>query len=354
MKVAIITDQHFGARNDSTVFLDFFQKFYDNTFFTTLDEQGINTVLILGDTFDRRKYVNFYALQRAKEMFFNKLSARGITVHMLAGNHDTYYKNTNDVNSPDLLLREYDNINVIDKPQTIHLDYGNTAADILMLPWICADNYNQTMTEIQNTSATLCMGHLEIAGFAMYRGMESHEGMDKTLFDKFDLVFSGHYHHRSDDNHIFYLGNPYELTWQDYNDPRGFHLFDTSTRKLEFIQNPYRMFERIEYDDRGDTIDLDTIDLKDMFIKLVVTNKTDHNKFDKFTTKLYNKGCYEIKIIEDMTDFETGTIDETIDLEDTMSVLNSYIDSVETEADKEKIKSLMKALYTEAINTEVV
>ena len=354
MKVAIITDQHFGARNDSTVFLDFFQKFYDNTFFTTLDEQGINTVLILGDTFDRRKYVNFYALQRAKEMFFNKLSARGITVHMLAGNHDTYYKNTNDVNSPDLLLREYDNINVIDKPQTIHLDYGNTAADILMLPWICADNYNQTMTEIQNTSATLCMGHLEIAGFAMYRGMESHEGMDKTLFDKFDLVFSGHYHHRSDDNHIFYLGNPYELTWQDYNDPRGFHLFDTNTRKLEFIQNPYRMFERIEYDDRGDTIDLDTIDLKDMFIKLVVTNKTDHNKFDKFTTKLYNKGCYEIKIIEDMTDFETGTIDETIDLEDTMSVLNSYIDSVETEADKEKIKSLMKALYTEAINTEVV
>ena len=354
MKVAIITDQHFGARNDSTVFLDFFQKFYDNTFFTTLDEQGINTVLILGDTFDRRKYVNFYALQRAKEMFFNKLSARGITVHMLAGNHDTYYKNTNDVNSPDLLLREYDNINVIDKPQTIHLDYGNTAADILMLPWICADNYNQTMTEIQNTSATLCMGHLEIAGFAMYRGMESHEGMDKTLFDKFDLVFSGHYHHRSDDNHIFYLGNPYELTWQDYNDPRGFHLFDTNTRKLEFIQNPYRMFERIEYDDRGDTIDLDAIDLKDMFIKLVVTNKTDHTKFDKFTTKLYNKGCYEIKIIEDMTDFETGTIDETIDLEDTMSVLNSYIDSVETEADKEKIKSLMKALYTEAINTEVV
>jgi DNA repair exonuclease SbcCD nuclease subunit len=350
MKVAIITDQHFGARNDSTVFLDFFQKFYDNTFFTTLDEQGINTVLILGDTFDRRKYVNFYALQRAKEMFFNKLSARGITVHMLAGNHDTYYKNTNDVNSPDLLLQEYKNINVIDRPATIYVD----DIPICMLPWICVDNYPETMSVIQDTSAQICMGHLEIAGFAMYRGMESHEGMDKTLFDKFDLVFSGHYHHRSDDNHIFYLGNPYELTWQDYNDPRGFHLFDTSTRKLEFIQNPYRMFERIEYDDRGDTIDLDTIDLKDMFIKLVVTNKTDHNKFDKFTTKLYNKGCYEIKIIEDMTDFETGTIDETIDLEDTMSVLNSYIDSVETEADKEKIKSLMKTLYTEAINTEVV
>ncbi len=354
MKVAIITDQHFGARNDSTVFLDFFQKFYDNVFFPTIEQHKITTVLVLGDTFDRRKYVNFYALQRAKEMFFDKLAEKNIQVHMLAGNHDTYYKNTNDVNSPDLLLREYDNINVIDTPQTIHLDYGNTAADILMLPWICADNYNQTMTEIQNTSATLCMGHLEISGFAMYRGMESYEGLDKKTFEKFDLVFSGHYHQRSDDGHIYYLGNPYELTWQDYNDPRGFHLFDVGTRKLEFIQNPYRMFERIEYNDRDGEIDIDSINLSDMFVKLVVVSKTDHTKFDKFTTKLYNKGCHDIKIIEDMTDFESGTIDETINLEDTMSVLSSFIDSVETEADKERIKTMMKTLYTEAINQEVV
>lgn len=353
MKVAIITDQHFGARNDSTLFLDFFQKFYDNIFFPTILESGINTVLILGDTFDRRKYVNFYALQRSKQMFFDRLASHNISVYMLAGNHDTYYKNTNDVNSPDLLLKEYENITVIDSPQTIHLDYGDTSADVLMLPWICADNYARSMDEIKNTSATLCMGHLEVAGFAMYRGMESHDGLDKNTFDKFDLVFSGHYHHRSDDGRIYYLGNPYELTWQDYNDPRGFHLFDTSTRRLEFIQNHYRMFERIEYDDREQTIDLDSLDLKDMFIKLVVVHKSDPIKFDKFTTKLYNKGCYEIKIIEDMTDFETGTIDETIDLEDTMSVLNSYIDSVETEADKEKVKTIMKSLYTEAINTEV-
>lgn len=354
MKVAIITDQHFGARNDSTIFLDFFQKFYENTFFPTIDSAGIDTVLILGDTFDRRKYVNFYALQRTKEMFFDKLAEKNIQVHMLAGNHDTYYKNTNDVNSPDLLLREYDNINVIDTPQTIHLDYGNTNADILMLPWICADNYNHTMMEIQNTSATLCMGHLEIAGFAMYRGMESHEGMDKTIFDKFDLVFSGHYHHRSDDGHIFYLGNPYELTWQDYNDPRGFHLFDVSERKLEFVANPYRMFERIEYDDKREIPDLDTVDLKDIFVKLVVVNKSDPIKFDKFTSKLYSKGCYDIKIIEDMSEFEQGTIDETINLEDTMSVLNNYIDSVETDADKDKVKTLIKLLYTEAVNQEVV
>ena len=139
MKVAIITDQHFGARNDSIAFLDFFEKFYDNTFFPSIDAAGISTVLILGDTFDRRKYVNFYALDRAKKMFFDKLAERNITVHMLAGNHDTYFKNTNEVNSPDLLLKEYNNIHVIDHPTTIEVD----GTKICMMPWICPKTIRQ-------------------------------------------------------------------------------------------------------------------------------------------------------------------------------------------------------------------
>jgi DNA repair exonuclease SbcCD nuclease subunit len=351
LKVAIITDQHFGARSDSVVFLDFFQKFYDNVFFPTLEAHKIDTVLILGDTFDRRKYVNFYSLQRSKDMFFDKLANKNIKVHMLAGNHDTYYKNTNDVNSPDLLLREYDNINVIDHPATIYVD----SIPICMMPWICPENYQDSIDTLKDTQAEICMGHFEIAGFAMYRGMESHDGLSKDIFDKFDLVFSGHYHHRSDDGHIYYLGNPYELTWQDYNDPRGFHLFDLSSRNLEFVRNPYSVFARIEYDDKEkDPIDLDALDLKDCFVKLVVVNKTDYYKFDKFTQKLYTKGCHEIKIVEDMSEFNDGEIGEEINLEDTMSVLAHYIDTVETDADKEQIKTFMKSLYTEAVNVEVV
>jgi DNA repair exonuclease SbcCD nuclease subunit len=351
LKVAIITDQHFGARNDSIAFLDFFQKFYDDTFFPSLDAAGINTILILGDTFDRRKYVNFYALDRAKKMFFDKLEERGIRVHMLAGNHDTYYKNTNDVNSPDLLLREYNNINVIDSPETIIID----GTSICMMPWICPENYQESIDEMKNTKAEICMGHFEIAGFAMHRGMESHDGLSKEIFDKFDMVFSGHYHHRSDDGHIYYLGNPYELTWQDFKDTRGFHLFDLERRELEFIPNPNTMFERVEYDDKDcEPIDLDLIDLTGKYVKLVVVNKTDYYKFDKFIQKLYNKGCYEIKIIEDFSEFEEGQIDEEINLEDTVSVLSNYVDSIETDVDKEQIKTFMRTLYTEAVNQEVV
>ena len=351
MKVAIITDQHFGARNDSIAFLDFFEKFYDNTFFPCLDSNNISTVLVLGDTFDRRKYVNFYALDRAKKMFFDKLAERNITVHMLAGNHDTYFKNTNEVNSPDLLLKEYTNINVIDDPTTIEVD----GTKICMMPWICPENYQASLDEMKTTKAELCMGHFEIAGFAMYRGMESHEGLSKETFEKFDMVFSGHYHHRSDDGHIYYLGNPYELTWQDYNDPRGFHLFDLSTRELEFVRNPYTMFARVEYNDKDqEPIDLDSLDLKECYVKLIVVNKNDFYKFDKFIQKLYSKGCHDIKIVEDLSEFEDGEIGEEINLEDTISVLTNYVDSVETDVDKEKIKTFMRTLYTEAVNVEVV
>jgi len=356
MKVAIITDQHFGARNDSSLFLDFFEEFYRNIFFPKLKENEIKTVLILGDTFDRRKYINFFSLKRAKQMFFSPLYDMGIEVHMLAGNHDTYFKNTNDVNSVDLLLREYDNINVIDTPQTIHLKYEDMNYDVCMMPWICAENYDHSIQELKNTSAKICMGHFEIAGFAMYRGMPSEGGLDRGIFRKFSHTFSGHYHHKSSSDDIYYLGNPYELTWQDYNDPRGFHLFDLDSHQLEFIENPNKMFHRITYDDKVQTIkEIDGQDLTpypNTYVKVVVINKTNPYLFDKFMNNLYNKNPADITIAEDFTELED--VDDVIDqAEDTLTILNKYVDGIQEDSiDNNRLKTLLKELYVEALNTE--
>lgn len=351
MKVAIITDTHWGARNDSQAFIDFYRKFYNDCFFPTLTEYGVSTVLMLGDTFDRRKYTNHATIAAAKDIYFNTLQERDILTYMLVGNHDTFYKNTNDVNTPNLMLEEYSNLVVIHNPLEIDVD----GTKIAMVPWICADNYAMSMEFLKNSRAEICMGHFEIQGFEMYRGQECHEGLSSDTFSKFDMTFSGHYHHRSTKGNITYLGTPYELTWQDFADPKGFHIFDTETRELTFIQNPYTMFVRLEYDDKDkEPIDLDAYDLKDTFIKLVVVNKTDYYKFDQFVNKLYTKNAHDIKIVEDMSEFEGGSVDETVDLEDTLSILSNYVDSIPTDVDKEKIKNFMKALYTEAINVEVV
>ena len=344
----------FGARNDSIHFLDYYEKFYRDTFFPTLDANGITTVLILGDTFDRRKYVNFYSLKRTKEMFFDELAKRNIQIHMLAGNHDTYFKNTNDVNSVDLLLKEYTNINVIDSPVTITIN----ETPICMVPWICAENYNESLEVIKETDADLCMGHFEIAGFAMHRGMPSLEGLNRDIFKRFDVVFSGHYHHRSHQDNIRYLGNPYGLTWQDYNDPRGFHLFNLSDRSLEFVENPNVMFHRIVYDDKEQTIteitNKDLTKYTNTYVKVVVINKTNPYLFDKLMSNLYAVNPIDITIAEDFTDLTEGVEDDMIDqAEDTITIINKFVDGIQEEhIDNEKLKTVMRELYVEALNTE--
>lgn len=356
MKIAIITDQHFGARNDSPNFLDYYEKFYKDTFFPKLEEEGITTLLVLGDTFDRRKYINFHTLKRSREMFFDELAKRNIKVHMLAGNHDTYFKNTNDVNSVDLLLKEYNNINVIDKPTTIWLD--NETYPICMMPWICPENYDDSMFVLSDTDANICMGHFEIAGFAMHRGMPSHEGLNRELFRRFDCVFSGHYHHRSSNDNITYLGNPYELTWQDYNDPRGFHLFSLDTHELEFIVNPNVMFHKVVYDDKEESItEINNKDLAKFagtYVKVVVINKTNPYLFDKFMAKLYDINPIDVTIAEDFADLTEGVEDDMInEAEDTITIINKFVDGIKEEhIDNDKLKTVLKELYVEALNQE--
>lgn len=353
MKIALITDQHFGARNDSLHFLDYYEKFY-NLFFLEIDDHNIDHVLILGDTFDRRKYVNFYSLQRAKRMFFDRLKARDIKVYMLVGNHDTYYKNTNDVNSPELMLNEYDNITVINDPQTIEVD----GVKICMVPWICSDNYVVSMNEIKNTDATVCMGHFEIQGFQMYRGAPSEEGLNSEIFKKFDMVFSGHYHHKSSRENIHYLGNPYELTWQDYDDPRGFHIFDLKTHDLQFLKNPYKMFHKIIYDDKQNDIQvIQEQDLKifsSVYVKVVVVNKTNPYLFDMYINKLYQVNPIDITIAEDFTEIEDISEEDIDQAEDTITILSKYVDNLTTDLDKAKLKSLFREVYVEALNEENV
>jgi DNA repair exonuclease SbcCD nuclease subunit len=353
MKIALITDTHWGARNDSLHFIDFFEKFYRDVFFPKLEKEKIDTVIMLGDTFDRRKYINFYTLKQAKRIFFNILAERNIKTYMLIGNHDTTFKNTNEVNSPELLLMdEYDNITIIADPQHINID----GTDIAMMPWICPENYDASMKLLKESSATICMGHFEITGFQMYRGASSHDGLSPDSFSKFDTVFSGHYHHKSDRGNIHYLGNPYELTWQDYDDARGFHIFDTKTSKKTFVKNPNTMFQRVVYDDKKDSIktinESDLSAYKNKYIKVVVVNKTNPYLFDTFINRLYAIGLIDVTIVEDVVNLESEDDDDVDQTEDTTTILNKYVDNLTTDLKKDKIKVLLRELYVEALNGE--
>ena len=346
MKVAIITDQHFGCRKNSKLFHDYFLKFYNEIFFPTLEEQGITTVVDMGDTFDSRKGIDFSALSWAKDNYYDRLCDMGVDVHTIVGNHTAYYKNTNQVNAVDLLLREYLNVIVYSEPTEVVLD----KLKVLFIPWINNENFESTVSCIKASSSVCAMGHLELNGFRAHRGHVMEDGMDCELFEKFSHVFSGHYHTRSNDGKIFYLGNPYEMFWNDVNDTRGFHIFDTETLEHTPVNNPFQMFHNVYYEDTPYQM-IDTTKYENKIVKVIVRKKTNLKQFEKFIDKLYSSNIAELKVVENFLLVENEEF-EAEESEDTMSILNRYIQEAEVDFDKSTITKILQEVYREACEVE--
>ena len=345
MKICVISDTHWGAKKGSKHLHDHFELFYKNVFFPALEEHGIKTVIHMGDAFDSRKSIDYQSLEWANRVVFEPL--RKYEVHMLVGNHDCYYKNTNHVNSPELLLQDYSNIKTYSSPTNTKIG----GIDITLIPWICSDNYDETLKVIQKSNAKIAMGHLELRGFYVNKHlvMDDH-GMDSTIFSKFEKVFSGHYHTRSDNGKIFYLGNPYEMYWSDVNDTRGFHIFDTETLIHTPVNNPYKLFYNIYYDDTPyQTFDASKYSNK--IVKVIVRKKSKPKSFEKFIDNLYKIGVQDLKIVEN---FEIKEKDDFVveEEENTISVLNRYIDESEFNFDKNVIKGIFENLYKQACEIE--
>jgi UDP-2,3-diacylglucosamine pyrophosphatase LpxH len=345
MKVALLTDTHYCFKKSSRFFHDYFELFYKNIFFPTLEKEGITTVIHLGDAFDNRKGVDYWGLDWTKRVVLEPLSK--YEVHMIVGNHDIFLRNSTQINAQELLLKEYPNIKTYSSPQTVNIG----GLDIMMIPWICEENQNKTFEEIKKTKAKVAMGHLELQGFAVNKTMvmEDH-GLKPDIFDKFKRVYSGHFHTRSTNGTIYYLGNTYQMFWSDVKDERGFHIFDTETLKHTPINNPYELFHIIYYEDNNYQM-LDASRYENKIVKIIVRKKSKPKDFEKYIDKLYSAGVQELKIvenhiIEEIEDFEG------LEEENTLSILNRYIDESEVSYDKTTIKNILQEIYKEACEVD--
>lgn len=359
MKIAIFNDFHIGVRNDSLIFAANQEKFCKELFLPTLKERGIGTVLCLGDLFDRRKYINYRTFDLARQYLFDPLKEMGVRLMIPVGNHDTFFRTTNRVNSPRLLLKDYDNVEVFEDATEVVLD----GRKILLLPWINEENQEAALDLIRNTDAEVAAGHLELAGFQMYLGSVIPHGMDRKVFDRFKMVMTGHFHHKSDDGKIFYLGAPCEFTWSDYNDPRGFHILDTETLELEYIQNPFRMFRKVFYDDRGLNQLQQQKLLKEfkttasqyagVYVRVVVRGKENQVLFEQMLEVLNNVSPCDISITEDVSvtsDIRNIEVDMS---EDTLTILRRHVDQMTMkDKDKENLKVFLSSLYQKALESE--
>jgi hypothetical protein len=344
-RVACLTDTHWSARKASRHLHDYFELFYKNVFFPTLEKEEITTVIHMGDAFDNRKSIDFWGLDWTRRVVLDPLSK--YEVHMIVGNHDIFLRNSTEINAPELLLKDYPNIKTYSTPQTTKIG----GIDVMMVPWICSENYDETLKQIKKSKAKVAMGHLELQGFRVNRNlvMEEH-GMDAKIFNKFDKVFSGHYHTRSDNGKIFYLGNTYEMYWSDVNDTRGFHIFDTETLEHTPINNPYKLFYNIYYEDTPYQL-FDATEYQNKIVKVIVRKKSKPKDFEKFIDKLYTVGIQDLKIIENFEIQENEEFEVSED-ENTLTILNRYIEESEFEFDKTIIKGIFQDLYRQACEVE--
>jgi DNA repair exonuclease SbcCD nuclease subunit len=357
VKIAMPTDTHAGIRNDNPAFQAYQKKCW-KWFFDYIDANNIKHVIHLGDIYDRRKYVNFMSAKRLREDFFEPLEERGIETHIIQGNHDSYYKDTHEVNALDeLVAGKYRYIHTHSVPRVINID----GLDIQIMPWITDSNREEALEAIKHPKASILMGHLELNGFTMHRGLISDHGLDRKLFENFDAVYSGHYHHRSTVGNITYIGAFGEYTWHDYGDPRGFSTLDSRNKKLEFIQNPHKMFRIAKYDDVANPEIIEKIQntdfskYKDTYVKLVVVNKSNPYAFDLLFDSIYKAGPLDIQIVEDPSVLLDSEDAEEIDeAEDTVTILRKYIDGLTLPLDSGKMKNFMIDVYNEALQVETV
>ena len=346
--VALLGDTHLGAKSGSGHFSRYFNKFFDNVFYPYLKEHNIKEVIQFGDLFDSRTTLSLKAFHASKNSWFSPLVENNIKMHVLVGNHDSYHKNSIHINSPELFVADAypDNVKVYSNPTVLNIYNQN----FLMVPWICDENREDVYNFLKknNSTGNICCGHFEIDGFSMMRGIQSDGGLPKTLFENFQRTFSGHYHTQSYDSYyrIQYIGTPYELTFADVDDPRGFHVFDTDTGEVTFIQNPYTMFSRIVYNNGWDG---DINSLTDKLVKIVVESKSDLYEFDRFVDSVKLANAYDVKLLESVQYVQTENGQELV-VQDSLTIIDNYIDSLTTSVDKTKLKEYMRGLYAEAIS----
>ena len=310
MKIAILNDTHFGVRNDSPLFLDYFFDFFENQFFPYIKENNIKTVLHLGDFMDRRKFVNFNTLSSVKNRFFDPLSKLDIDFHMLIGNHDTYYKNTNEINSPNELFSDFKFFTLYEKPTTV--TFGDLK--IGMIPWICANNEIEVLDYLNTCSCDLICGHFELTGYEMSRGNEFMGGMSDKCLKRFETVLSGHFHNKSHNKNVKYLN------------------------KIFYVLNSEDISSSDEFSH-----------LEHKYIKLIVSSETNKKDIDAIVSKIENSNPYDLNVLEDFT---SNNLDTTcVDLsKDTITIINEEIDNLENDVNKDLLKKLTRELFLEALD----
>jgi predicted phosphodiesterase len=354
VKLAIISDIHYGARGEYLPFLENNRRFFREIFWPYLQKNEINRIVCLGDLVERRKSISYLVADYLQQDLLFPAARYCRSFDWILGNHDIFYRNVTDIHAAKLFLpgdspaptfRSYDKATEV--MFSDHFD-----VPILFVPWIIDSNREQIMKTIRDTKAQILFGHLELQNFERHRGDISHEGLSSSVFSKFDVVLTGHFHHRSFKENIYYVGSHAEFAWGDDGEDHGFHIFDTETRGMKFIKNPFTVFRKVWYDDAKGEPTLPAggfQSLNNKIIKVVVSGKNDAAQYDSFMDKVETAQPLSITVVEDHLNLNlTDDANIVSSTKSTLDIIREFAAQANNIVDVAKLDSLLVKLYHEA------
>jgi len=224
MKYILISDTHFGIKQNSILWLNSQINYLYNEFIPIikkLKQKDEVKVIHCGDVFDSRSTINPFVATEVRKAFVE--IANLCEVYIIAGNHDFYSPKDDNISSLDLVLSSINNLQIIKNKSQIIFNHS------LLLPWYefnkFIDETNTRGKEIENIKYIFCHTDLSLLG----------GDIKKKLFGV--KVFSGHIHYPVVDNNLITLGSVFPLTFADCNADRGIYILDDKTGKLEFIKS---------------------------------------------------------------------------------------------------------------------
>lgn len=344
--VAILADLHFGARNNNPFILANQRRFFDRVFFPYLRENSIETIFILGDVFDQRRSVNVGVMDEVADFFFTKL--KDFNVNVLIGNHDTFFKDTNRVNTVEHIMRQHVPSMTLAVDEPVEVTVGN--CQISMVPWITGENWGVIAEHIKTTNSNMVFGHFEINGFEMTKGNFCDHGLQQSLFKRFDLVLSGHFHLRSNLGQIHYVGTPVQMDWNDFGSSKGFAVLDCNTKKLSYVNNPKQDFVKVDFP-LANPDDADE-DYSGCFVKISCSHGFKRTELDKFVEKVTSCNPADVQVSEKPV---LVSIDENVATEiesmETSAAIEATMSALETTDDvRAKLTTLLNEIYAEAMS----
>jgi DNA repair exonuclease SbcCD nuclease subunit len=341
MKIALISDIHFGVRKNNQIFLQSQLKFFKDCFIPYLQKENIENIFFLGDLFDNRNFLHIQIKNEVFDLFENYLKNFNIT--LLVGNHDSFYTSTIKINSLKFLSK-FENIKVIESIKTIELFNKN----ILLVPWIT--NYEELFENIKKYSFDVVLGHFEINGFKYNKNVINQNGLSKDIFSNIKKVFSGHFHIRSnqkisDNSEIIYIGSPFQMTRHDINEERGFTVLDLNTLNYKNINNDVSLkYKQLLYPESFSQKDIEG-NIVDVHIKIENSyNEKDLNKYTQLIES-YNPASSP-NIFIDNDEILVSNLDDNYQISSMVDLIKDYVDSLNIE-NKDNIYNKLINLYNE-------